>query len=73
MRHMGLKNPRSKKPTWKFTKKQTKWFKIARDVDWYCYQKKFLFKLILFAKECQIKRLNTIVQEDKALDYAFKH
>jgi hypothetical protein len=32
-----------------------------------------LSKLLSFAKECMIDRLNIIVQEDKALSHAFKH
>ncbi len=30
-------------------------------------------KLLPFAKECMVDRLNIIVQEDKALSHAFKH
>jgi hypothetical protein len=32
-----------------------------------------LSKLLSFAKECMIDRLNIIVQEDKTLSHAFKH
>jgi hypothetical protein len=32
-----------------------------------------LSKLLPFAKECMVDRLNTIVQEDKILSHAFKH
>jgi hypothetical protein len=36
-------------------------------IDWYRYQTKVLIlKLIPFAKECQVARPKTIVQEDKA-------
>ena len=61
-----------KKPVWKWNKKNGK---LVRDssggIDWYRYGKLILQeKLLPFAKECKIERLNTIVQEDNASSHA---
>ena len=43
-------------------------------INWYRYQKKILEeKLLPFAKECQKRRPNTIVQEDNAAAHASKY
>ncbi|EDN03565.1 predicted protein [Histoplasma mississippiense (nom. inval.)] len=56
------------KPIWKFKKVTGKLSRgKGSGIDWYRYQVQILLqKLFPFAKECQIDRLNTIVQEDKA-------
>lgn len=67
MARVGLRNKPGRKPKWNFTKKRGK---LVREqskggIDWWRYQKEILIpKLIPFAKECQKKRKNTLVQED---------
>jgi hypothetical protein len=56
------------RPVWKWIKANGK---LSRGkgggIDWYRYQINILIpKLFPFAKECQIDRPNTVVQEDKA-------
>jgi hypothetical protein len=42
----------------------------GQGVDWYRYQKEIMLKkLIPFAKQCKVERLDTIVQEDGAPCY----
>lgn len=63
------RKPGGKKPTWKFTKANGALVRTAAKggIDFWRYQKIILNgKLLPFAKQCQIDRPSTIVQEDKA-------
>jgi len=68
MARHGLRNLRGTKPMWKWCKKTGKLERGKKGgIDWYRYQKEILLpKLFPFAKECQVDRPKTVVQEDNA-------
>ncbi len=73
MKQTGLHNKSGKKPEWRFNKKNGKLVRESKTggIDWYRYGQIILMKkLFPFAQECKKDRLNTIVQEDKALAHA---
>src|SRR2546421_1851862 len=76
MRRINLgKQPRGRKPQWKFTPKTGKLVRNAKagGVDWYRYGRVILMKkLIPFAKEFAKERSKTLVQEDNAPSHAHK-
>ena len=76
LRRMGLRNLDGKKSKWKFTAVTEKIIISGNkgEITWYRHQKKVLIpKLLKFAEECKKERLDTMVIEDKAPAYAFKH
>lgn len=75
IRRINLRRqPASKKPTQKFNQKTGKLSRGRKSrINQYRYQKTILLpKLIPFAKECIVNRLNTLVQEDKAPTYSYQ-
>jgi len=69
MSRMNLRQkPPGRRPIWRWNSKTGKLTRgSTRGIDWYRYWKVILLpKLLPFAKECEIERPNTIVQEDKA-------
>lgn len=76
MRRVGLKNKPGKKPVWKYTKETGAAVREGRQggIDWYRYQEVILKKKLLpWAKKHALAYPGTIVQEDGAPAYAFKH
>jgi len=72
IQRLGLRNKGGRKPTWKFTAKTGKLIRLGKGgIDWWRYRKHILEPLLLpYAKECQITRLDTLVQEDNAPAHA---
>ena len=70
-----IRNMSGPKPKWKWTKTTGKLVRDSKGgIDWYRYYKCVLEKKLLpFAQECVIDRLNTIVQEDNASPYAHRY
>jgi len=69
LRRLNLRQqPPGKKPQWKWNSRSGKLTRGSKGgIDWYCYQKLILRpKLLPFAKECEVSRPQTIVQEDRA-------
>lgn len=68
IQRLGLRTKPGSKPQWKWNQKNGKLARSQRGgIDWYRYQTQILVpKLLPFAKECQLTRPATMVQEDKA-------
>jgi transposase len=77
MRRINItRNQGGRRPAWRHTKETGAYIrhKGKGGIDWYRYQKEVLVpKLIPFAKECMINRLDTLVQEDNAPSHACKY
>jgi hypothetical protein len=69
------RRPGGKRAVWKHCEK-TGAYEVRNGrggINWYRYQEVILKKKLLpFAKECQVTRPNTVVQEDGALAHAHK-
>ena len=73
MRKLNLRQqPKGKRPQWRWNKSTGKLRRGAKGgIDWYRYQKLILTpKLLPFAKECEVSRPQTVVQEDRAPAHA---
>lgn len=69
MKRLQLRQLPGRKPKWKWNQQTGKLSrsKGVRGIDWFRYQKEILQpKLLPFAKECEVSRPHTVVQEDKA-------
>jgi hypothetical protein len=76
MSRLGLKNKPGRKPSFRLTEDTGAFQRNSKKggIDWYRYLTNILLpKLIPFAIKCQIDRLDTIVQEDKATPHTSKH
>jgi transposase len=69
------RNPPGKKPQWKWTQANGKFVRRTNGgIDFVRYYREIMLaKLIPFAKECQQKRPDTLVQEDGAPAHAHAH
>jgi hypothetical protein len=74
MRRLNVnRNPSGRKPTWKYTAKRGAMKRTGKagGIDAIRYRREVLRpKLIPFAKQCQIERPNTVVQEDNCSSHA---
>lgn len=69
MKRLDLRQLPGRKPQWRWNQKSGKLGRRSTKggIDWYRYQTVILIpKMLPFAKECQLDRPKTVVQEDKA-------
>jgi len=76
MRRLGLRNKPGRKPQFRMTEGNGAFQRNGEKggIDWYRYLTTILLPILIpFGLECQIDRLDTIIQEDKAPAHASHH
>ena len=72
IQRLRLRQQPGRRPTWRWNEANGKLVRRSKGgIDWYRYQQHIILKrLIPYAKECEKKRPNMLVQEDKAPAHA---